>query len=69
MFVHGDRFMNPGAETACLAGGLSFWLTRQGAGVFGEEIAETEGKITALDGMNICQEEVTSATFSLGRSA
>ena len=25
MFVHGERFMNPGADRACPAGGLSFW--------------------------------------------
>ena len=43
MFVHGDRFMNPGADPACPAGGLSFWSTLQGAGVLREEIAETEG--------------------------
>ena len=61
MFVHGDRFMNPGANPACPAGGLSFWSTRQGVGVLGEEIAETEGMITALDGTNVRQEEVTSA--------
>ena len=54
--------MNLGAEPACPAGGLSFWSTRQGAGVLGEEIAETEGLITALDGTNVRQEEVTSAT-------
>ena len=41
MFVHGDRFMNRGADPACPAGGLSFWSTQQGAGVLGEEIAET----------------------------
>ena len=39
MFVHGDRFMNPGADPACPAGGLSFWSTRHGAGVLREEIA------------------------------
>ena len=62
MFVHGDRFMNPGANPACPARGLSFWSTRQGAGVLGEEIAGTEGMITAMDGTNVRQEEVTSAT-------
>ena len=31
-------------------------------GVLGEEIAETEGMITALDRTNVRQEEVTSAT-------
>ena len=62
MFVHGDRFMNPGADPACPVRGLSFWSTRQGAGVLREEIAETEGMITALDGTNVRQEEVTSAT-------
>ena len=35
---------------------------RQGRGVFGEEIAETEGKITALEGANVHHKEVTSAT-------
>ena len=62
MFVHGDRFMNPGADPACPARSLSFWSTRQGGGVLGEEIAETEGKITALDGANVRHKEVTSAT-------
>ena len=62
MFVHGDRFMNPGADPACPAGGLFFWLTRQGGGVLGEEITETEGKITALDGANVRHEEIMSAT-------
>ena len=62
MFVHGDRFMNPGADPACPARGLSFWLMRQGGGVLGEEIAETEGKITALDGANVRHEVVMSAT-------
>ena len=62
MFVHGDRVMNPGADPACPAGGLSFWSTRQGASVLGEEIAETEGMITALDRTDVRQEGVTSAT-------
>ena len=62
MFFHGDRFMNPGADPACPAGGLSFWSTRQGAGILGEEIAETEGEITALDGTNVRHKEVTLAT-------
>ena len=62
MFVHGDKFMNPFADPAFPVGGLSFWLTRQGAGVLGEDIAEMEGKITVLDGTNVRQEEVTSAT-------
>ena len=66
IFVQGDRFMNPGADpgadTACPAGGLSFWSTRQGVGVLGEEIEETEGMITALDGTDVRQEEVISAT-------
>ena len=62
MFVHGDRFMNPGADPACPAGGLSFWSTRQGGGVLGDEIAETEGKITALDGAGVRHKEVTLAT-------
>ena len=62
MFVHGDRFMNPGADPACPARGLSFWSMRQGGGVLGEEIAETEGKITALDGANVRHEVVMSAT-------
>ena len=62
MFVHRDIFMNPSTNTACPAGGLSFWSTRQGGGVLKEEIAETEGKITALDGANVHHEEVTSAT-------
>ena len=54
--------MNPGADPACPVGGLSFWLTRQVGGVLGEEIAETEGKITALGGANVRHKEVTSAT-------
>ena len=54
--------MNPGADPACPAGGLFFWLTRQGGGVLGDEITETEGKITALDGVNVRHEEVTLAT-------
>ena len=54
--------MNPVALPACPAGGLSFWSTRHGAGVLGEEIAETEGMITALDRKNVQQEEFTSAT-------
>ena len=54
--------MNPGADPACPTGGLYFWSTRQGMGVLREEIAETEGMITALDGINARQEEVTSAT-------
>ena len=62
MFVHGYIFMNPGADPACPVGGLSFWLTRQGGGVLGEEISETEGKITAIDGANVRHKEVTSAT-------
>ena len=62
MFIHGDRFMNPGGNPACPAGGLSFWSTRQGAGVLGEEIVETEGMITTLDRTNVREEEVTSAT-------
>ena len=54
--------MNPGADPACPAGGLFFWLTQQGGGVLGDEITETEGKITALDGVNVRHEEVTLAT-------
>ena len=54
--------MNPGADPACPAGGLSLWSTRQGGGVLGEEISETEGNITALDGANVRHKEVMSAT-------
>ena len=63
MFVHGDRFMNTGSDPACPTGGRYLWSTWQGAGVLGEEIAETEGKITALDGTDVRHEEVTSATW------
>ena len=54
--------MNPGTDPACPPAGLSFWSTPQGGGVLGEEIAEMEGKITALEGANVRHEEVTSAT-------
>ena len=39
IFVHGNRFMNPGDDPTCPAGGLSFWSTQQGRGFLGEEIA------------------------------
>ena len=61
MFVHGDRFMNPGADPAYPAGGLSFWSRRQGGGVLGYEIVETEEHIIVLDRVNVWHEEVTSA--------
>ena len=62
IFFHREKLINPGSDPACPSGGLSFWSTRQGTGVLGEEITETEGKITALDGTNVRHEEVTSAT-------
>ena len=55
-FFHGDRFINPVANPACPVGGLSFWSMRKGGGVLGEEIAEMEGEITALDGANVRHE-------------
>ena len=53
--------MNPGNHPACVAGGLSFWSTRQGGGDIGENIAETQGRVAALDGTNVRHNEVTSA--------
>ena len=62
MFVHGDRFVNPWHEPACPAGGVSFWMTRQGSSDVGENINSMEGTITALDGTNVQNEEVTTVT-------
>ena len=60
--VHGDRFVNPGANPACPEVRLSFWMTRQDGGDLGETIAATEGRIAALDRANVRDDEVTTAT-------
>ena len=40
---------------------MSFWKTHQGGVDVGENVASMEGAITALDGTNFRNEEVTSA--------
>ena len=64
MFVHGDRFINLWHNPACPTGGVSFWTTRQGGGDMGENIASTEGTITAVDGANVKHNEVMTVTLT-----
>ena len=53
MLMHRDRFVNLRHDPSCPSGGISFWTTRQGGSDVGENIASTEGTITALDGSNV----------------
>ena len=64
MFVHGDRFVNTWHDPVCPAGGVSFWITRQGGGNVGENIAPTEGTIMSLDGANVGHKEVTTMIWT-----
>ena len=68
VFAHRDWFVNPWLDPACPAGSVFFWTTRRGSGNVVENIASTEGAITALDGANVRHEEVTSATLKKLRS-
>ena len=65
MFVHGDLFVSLQHDPACPAGGVSFWMTRQGGSNEGENIYSMEGTITALDGANVRHEEVKTATRTI----
>ena len=62
MFMHGDWFVNPRHKPAYPVGGVSFWTTCKGVGDVGENIAYTEGTVTALKGANARHEEVTTMT-------
>ena len=62
MFVRGYRFVNPQHNPDCPARGVSFCTTRQGGGNVENNIASTEGEITALGGANVRNKEVTSVT-------
>ena len=60
--MHGDWFVIPRHDPAFPAGAMSFWKTRQGGGNVGENIATTDGTITALGGANVRHKEVTTET-------
>ena len=62
MLVHRNQFANPWHDPACPAVGMYFWMTRQGGGDVIENIASTEGTITALDGASVRHEGVTTVT-------
>ena len=60
-FVAGDRFVNPGENPACPAGGMSMWTTLQGLGDIGDSIASADADLTALDGRNALADQVARA--------
>ena len=60
-FVAGDRFVNPGENPACPAGGMSMWTTLQGTGDVGERMASADADLTALDGRNAQADQVARA--------
>ena len=60
-FVAGDRFVNPGENPACPAGGMSMWTTLQGNGDVGERMASADADLTALDGRNALADQVARA--------
>ena len=51
-FIAGDRFVNPGQNPACPAGGFSMWTGLQGAEDIGEAIVASGANMTALDVKN-----------------
>ena len=51
-FIAGDRFVNPGENPACPAGGMSLWTTLQGRGDIGTRIGDTNAELIALDNRN-----------------
>ena len=61
-FVAGDRFVNPGENPACPAGGMSMWTTLQGTGDVGDRIASADADLTALDGRNVKADQVARAS-------
>ena len=60
-FVAGDRFVNPGENPACPAGGMSMWTTLQGTDDVGEQMASVDADLTALDGRNMQADQVAQA--------
>ena len=60
-FVAGDRFVNPGENPACPAGGMSMWTTLQGEEDVGEQMASVDADLTALDGRNVQADQVARA--------
>ena len=60
-FVAGDRFVNPGENPACPAGGMSMWTTLQGLGDIGDRMASADADLTALDGRNALADQVARA--------
>ena len=51
-FIAGDRFVNPGENPACPAGGMSLWTTLQGRGDIGTRIRDTNAELIALNNRN-----------------
>ena len=51
-FVAGDRFVNPGTNPACAAGGFSVWTGLQGTKDVGIAITTSVADMVALDGRN-----------------
>jgi len=60
-FVAGDRFVNPGENPACPAGGLSLWSTLQGKGDVGFRMASADADLAALDGRNAMSDQIARA--------
>ena len=61
-FVAGDRFVNPGENPACPAGGMSLWTTLQGQGDIGSRMATVEADMVALDARNAMADQVARAS-------
>ena len=60
-FVAGDRFVNPGENPACPAGGMSMWTTLQGRGDVGSRMATADADLAALDSRNAMADQISRA--------
>ena len=61
-FVAGDRFLNPGANPAFLAGTFSVWTGLQGTEVMGATISASNTDMLELDGQNAQADHIFQAT-------
>ena len=60
--VAGDRFVNPGENPACPAGGMSFWTSLQGQGDVGLRMAAADADVAALDARNAMADQIARAS-------
>ena len=60
-FIAGDRFINPGENPACPAGGMSLWTTLQEKTDVGYRMVTADADMAAVDGRNAAADQICIA--------